>query len=223
MSSKDGFSVVAPTSTIVPSSMTGRNESCWARLKRWISSTNSSVPCPTSRRERAASNTFFRSATPEKIAEICSNCSSVASARSRATVVLPVPGGPQKMSEPSVRVSSIRVSTPSGPSKWSWPTTSSRRPGRSLSASGRGAARSSPAAVNRLAPRDFGREVIGLIFLRHQQLIAANLPAEHDRHLLAVAGYADAPQRAWCFRRLRSRSLVCAILVPLTFNTISPR
>ena len=33
-SSNDGFSVVAPMSVIVPSSMTGRNESCWPRLKR---------------------------------------------------------------------------------------------------------------------------------------------------------------------------------------------
>ena len=96
--------MVAPTSTMVPSSITGRNRSCCARLKRWISSTNSSVPCPVSRRARAASNTFLRSATPEKIAEICSKCSSVASASSRATVVLPVPGGPQNTSEPSVRV-----------------------------------------------------------------------------------------------------------------------
>ena len=45
-SSNDGFSVVAPTSTMVPSSITGRKLSCWARLKRWISSTNSSVPLP---------------------------------------------------------------------------------------------------------------------------------------------------------------------------------
>ena len=66
-----------------------------------------------SRRARAASNTFLRSATPEKIAEICSKCRSVACARSRATVVLPVPGGPQKMSEPNVRVSSKRASAPS--------------------------------------------------------------------------------------------------------------
>ncbi len=43
-SAKDGFSVVAPTSVTVPSSTIGRKPSCWARLKRWISSTNSSVP-----------------------------------------------------------------------------------------------------------------------------------------------------------------------------------
>jgi hypothetical protein len=72
LSSNDGFSVVAPTSTIVPFSITGKKLSCWARLKRWISSTKRRVPCPTSRRERAVSNTFLSSATPEKIAEICS-------------------------------------------------------------------------------------------------------------------------------------------------------
>ena len=76
-SSKDGFSVVAPTSVTVPSSITGRKASSCARLKRWISSTKSSVPCPVARRLRAASNTFLRSATPEKIAEICSKCRSV--------------------------------------------------------------------------------------------------------------------------------------------------
>ena len=51
LSSKDGFSVVAPTRMTVPSSMTGRKESCCARLKRWISSTNSSVWRPLVRRK----------------------------------------------------------------------------------------------------------------------------------------------------------------------------
>ena len=139
LSSNEGFSVVAPTSTTVPSSITGRKLSCCARLKRCTSSMNSSVPCPISRRARAASNAFFRSATPENTAESCSKCSSVASASSRATVVLPVPGGPQKTSEPSERVSSMRVSAPSGPSRWSCPTTSASLVGRSRSASGRGA------------------------------------------------------------------------------------
>ena len=159
LSSKDGFSVVAPTSTTVPSSITGRNTSCCARLKRCTSSMNRSVPCPVSRRARAASNAFFRSATPENTAESCSKCSAVASASSRATVVLPVPGGPQKISEPSERVSSMRVSAPSGPSRWSCPTTSASFVGRSLSASGRGASASRPAASNRLGPR-FGLTLI---------------------------------------------------------------
>ncbi len=126
-SSNDGFSVVAPTSVTVPSSITGRNESCCARLKRWISSMKSSVPLPVWRRARAASNAFFRSATPEKTAESCSKCRSVSSASSRATVVLPVPGGPQRIREPSVPERSMRVSAPSGPRRWSWPTTSDER------------------------------------------------------------------------------------------------
>ena len=102
LSSNDGFSVVAPISVTEPSSMTGRNESCWARLKRWISSTNSSVAPPVARRARAASKIFFSSATPEWIAETCTNSAVRLAPISRATVVLPVPGGPQKIIEPSV-------------------------------------------------------------------------------------------------------------------------
>src|SRR5262249_18066549 len=79
-------------------------------------------------------------------------CRSVACANSRATVVLPVPGGPQNTSEPSVRVSRSRVSAPSGPRRGSWPTTSPSPVGRSLSASGRGASRSSPAAPHSPTP-----------------------------------------------------------------------
>src|SRR6516164_9198447 len=147
LSSNDGFSVVAPTRTMVPSSITGKNESCCARLKRWISSTNRSVPCPSSRRRCASSNTLFRSAMPVKIAEICSKCRSVACANSRATVVLPLPGGPQNTRLPSERASSMRVSAPSRPSRWFCPTTSLSFCGRSLSASGRGASLSRPAAA----------------------------------------------------------------------------
>ncbi len=44
----------------------------------------------------ADSKTFLRSATPEKIAEICSKARSVSPASRRATVVLPVPGGPRR-------------------------------------------------------------------------------------------------------------------------------
>ena len=49
LSSKLGFSVVAPTSVTVPRSTKGRKPSCCARLKRWISSTNSSVRWPACR------------------------------------------------------------------------------------------------------------------------------------------------------------------------------
>ena len=94
LSSKEGFSVVAPTSVMVPSSMCGRKLSCCARLKRWISSMNSSVPLPVSRRLLARSKALRRSCTPEKMAESCSNTRLVSSASRRATVVLPVAGRP---------------------------------------------------------------------------------------------------------------------------------
>lgn len=44
--SKNGFSVVAPTSTTVRFSTACKSESCWLRLKRWISSTNRIVRAP---------------------------------------------------------------------------------------------------------------------------------------------------------------------------------
>merc|ERR1719423_518113 len=40
---KDGFSVVAPKNVIVPSSMWGRNVSCWVLLNLWTSSTKRTV------------------------------------------------------------------------------------------------------------------------------------------------------------------------------------
>jgi len=96
LSSKRGFSVVAPMS-VTGAVFHHRQETVLcARLKRWISSTKSSVPRPIIRRERAASKTFLRSATPEKIAEICSKARSVSRASRRATVVLPVPGAPRR-------------------------------------------------------------------------------------------------------------------------------
>ena len=116
--------MVAPTRTMVPSSMSGRKASCCALLKRWISSTKSRVPRPFWRRRRAVSKIFFRSATPVKMALICTKARSVASARRRAMVVLPTPGGPQKTIEPRLPSASIRPSGPSGPRRWSWPTTS---------------------------------------------------------------------------------------------------
>ena len=60
----------------------------------------------------------------------------VSPASSRATVVLPVPGGPQKIIEPSEPERISRVSAPSSPVRCSWPTTSARFFGRSRSASG---------------------------------------------------------------------------------------
>ena len=110
----------------------------------------SSVPLPCSRMILARSKALRRSATPEKIAESCSKLRFVSFASSRAIVVLPEPGGPQKMRLGTRPLFSMRVSVPSGPTMWSWPATSSRVFGRRRSASGRGALFSSPAASKRL-------------------------------------------------------------------------
>ena len=49
LTSNEGFSVVAPISVTVPSSTAGSRASCWALLKRWISSMNRTVDAPPSR------------------------------------------------------------------------------------------------------------------------------------------------------------------------------
>jgi hypothetical protein len=131
--------VVAPTTTITPDSICGRKPSCWALLKRWISSTNNSVPRPWEWRNFAASNTRRRSATPVKMALICSKCISVASASSRAMVVLPTPGGPHNISDDSAPAASMPPRGAPGARMWPCPTTSVSWRGRSRSASGRGA------------------------------------------------------------------------------------
>ena len=59
--SNDGFSVVAPISMTVPASTCGSSASCCALLKRWISSTNSTVRSPRWSRRVAASATASRS------------------------------------------------------------------------------------------------------------------------------------------------------------------
>ena len=55
--------------------------------------------------------------TPVKMALICSKWSFVSSASSRAMVVLPTPGGPQRIMEDSAPEASIAPMGPSGPSR----------------------------------------------------------------------------------------------------------
>ena len=71
MTSKEGFSVVAPIRTIVPVSTAPRSASCWALLKRWISSMNSTGAPRWLKRlfERALSKTSRTSLTPEVTAD----------------------------------------------------------------------------------------------------------------------------------------------------------
>ena len=112
MTSNEGFSVVAPMNVSVPSSTYGRKVSCCALLKRCTSSRNSTLRRPRSARAVRARSTASRmSLTPAMTADSCMNSASARRAMSRASVVLPVPGGPQRISE------------------WSWPRSSAWRSG----------------------------------------------------------------------------------------------
>jgi acyl carrier protein len=74
--------------------------------------------------------------TPPSTADMAMNWASKASAISRASVVLPVPGGPQRIIECSRPDSKATRSGLPGPSRCGWPITSSSVFGRSRSASG---------------------------------------------------------------------------------------
>src|SRR5918999_5396050 len=148
LTSKYGFSVVAPTSTTSPSSTAGSSVSCCALLKRWISSRKKIVPSPAVRRRCSArSSTSRTSARPALTADASSNAARAFTASSRARVVLPVPGGPYRIIEWG-RPSSIAVrSAEPRPRRWSCPTNSPSDAGRIRAASGR-----SPAGTALLAP-----------------------------------------------------------------------
>ena len=87
--------MVAPTRITVPSSTAGSSVSCCALLKRWISSRKKIVRSPLVwSRCCARSITARTSARPAFTAEASSNAARAFTASSRASVVLPVPGGP---------------------------------------------------------------------------------------------------------------------------------
>jgi len=96
--SKPGFSVVAPMRIISPRSTCGRSLSCWALFQRWISSRKiigwiSFCWWP------ASIIIFCMSLVLVLTAENSWNSRSSSVAIIRARVVLPEPGGPQKMRE----------------------------------------------------------------------------------------------------------------------------
>ena len=148
LTSNDGFSVVAPMSVTVPSSTARSSESCCDLLNRWISSRNSTVLacCCCSPlletaakrwRVRASSMVRLTSATPPPAAaDMQTNVQPADAARTRPTLVLPQPGGPQRMSDGRWPLSTAARSTVPGPSASAWPTTSSSVRGRRRSASG---------------------------------------------------------------------------------------
>ena len=147
MTSKEGFSVVAPIMVTVPSSTWGRIASCWALLKRWISSMNRTVRSPARRWSLASATTLRRSATPAVTADIATILALVSVASRPARVVLPLPGGPHRMMLGRLPdlVRRRRTSTTSR-----WPTRSSNFFGRRRVASG--AWGSEPAGVGNSSP-----------------------------------------------------------------------
>ena len=138
MTSKEGFSVVAPTSTMVPFSTAPRRASCCALLKRWISSIKRMGAPFCWKRElpRAFSNTSRTSFTPAVTADRVKNSRSRVFAIMCARVVFPTPGGPQRMKELRLPLSIICRKMQPSPTRWRWPTYWSSVAGRIRSGSG---------------------------------------------------------------------------------------
>src|SRR5262249_18088210 len=133
----DGFSVVAPMKLTHRFSTAGSSASCWVLLNRCTSSTNSRLCRPLRPSSRRAASTAARtSLTPAVTAEIAVSVRLVAALTTYASVVLPVPGGPQSSSDIGASLSMrLRNGVP-GAVRCLWPMTSSRVFGRILTASG---------------------------------------------------------------------------------------
>ena len=136
LTSNEGFSVVAPMKVSSPDSTCGKNASCCDLLNRCTSSTNRMVCRPCLRRICACSTTSRISFTPDNTAESATKCASNECATSRASVVLPTPGGPQNIMECIRRWANATASGCPSPSKCFCPITSDKFCGRRRSASG---------------------------------------------------------------------------------------
>ena len=147
LTSNDGFSVVAPMRTMSPDSTWARRASCCPLLNRWISSMKTTVRRPSRRRRSSAARRTSRTSfTPDRTALIASKWAFVRRRITKARVVLPEPGGPQRMSERSWSCSIARRRGRPGPSTSSWPRISSSVRGRTRSASG-ASGRGSPTGI----------------------------------------------------------------------------
>src|SRR5919204_593109 len=136
-----------------PSSTPGSSASCWALLKRWISSRKRIVRRPVApSRSRALPRTPRTSATLADTAESSSNSAPVTPATMRASVVFPLPGGPYRIVEPTRSSSIASRSADPSPRTWRWPTNSSSVFGRSRRASGATAGSRSRAASEKRSP-----------------------------------------------------------------------
>ena len=132
MTSNEGFSVVAPIRVIVPRSTAPSSESCCALLKRCISSIKRMAPFSC----WAALITSRTSFTPLLMALSVWNGRCSVWLIIMARVVLPMPGGPQKIMLGICPLSiNVRRTAP-GPIRCCCPIYSSRVLGRSISANG---------------------------------------------------------------------------------------
>src|ERR1700693_1065093 len=91
---------------------------------------NKTVLRPVRNRSRARSTTLRRSATPALVALTASNAAPLAAAMSTASVVLPLPGGPHRISDGTSPESTTRRSTVPTPIARCCPTNSSNVRGR---------------------------------------------------------------------------------------------
>ena len=99
----------------------GRKASCWALLKRWISSTKRMVREPRWEAFSASTMTCLISFMPERTAENSMKVAWVRRAMILARVVLPTPGGPQKIMEAGSSFSMARRRGLPGPRRCCWP------------------------------------------------------------------------------------------------------
>ena len=131
---------------MVPSSITGRKASSWARLKRWISSTKSSVPLPVERRRAGRLEHLLevRDAGKDR-RDLLEMQIRLMGQQPRDRGLAGARRPPEDQRAEGFRRDAAGVRMPSGPTRWSWPTTSESFVGRIRSASGRGAFRSRPA------------------------------------------------------------------------------
>ena len=93
----------------------GRKASCWARLKRWISSTKARCPGPSrgaSSPPRTPCADRRPRRRPPRAARRRDRCRAPSS---RAIVVLPQPGGPHRIIEASCRLATMRPIGPPAP------------------------------------------------------------------------------------------------------------
>ena len=136
ITSKEGFSVVAPISVISPLSTCGKKASCCALLNLCISSTKRTVRVPRFQFTFARATTFSTSFFPAVTAEISIKSAPNSLAIILAKVVLPVPGGPQNIRLVGSFLFTISVKILPSPIISSCPTTLSKLSGLILSANG---------------------------------------------------------------------------------------